>query len=115
VLYFDGVCGWCRGSVRVLRALDWLGRLSFQDMTRAPESELPVSWDEAMRGVPMRTRGGDVLVGHDAMRRALLQTPLGCPVGLVMLIPGVSWVSRRVYGWVATNRPRSACAVPGGR
>jgi predicted DCC family thiol-disulfide oxidoreductase YuxK len=113
-LYYDGACGLCQRSTRVLRALDWLGRLGFEDMNRVPEDELPVAWDDAMRGIPMRTGAGGTLVGYDAMRRALAQTPLGLPMGLAMYLPGVSHAGRRVYAWVARNRPRSACAAPRG-
>lgn len=106
-LYYDGACGMCRRSTRFLRAIDWLGRLAFQDMTGVPDAELPVDRDEAMRGIPMLTRTGRALVGYPAMRRALLQTPLGVLPALVMYLPGVSHVGRRVYRRVAENRARA--------
>jgi len=113
-LYYDGQCGLCRGSVRFFRAIDWLKRLDYQDMARTAPDELPVEWEEAMRGIPMRTRSGDVLVGYDAVRRAMLQTPLGILPGLVMYLPGISHVGRRVYRWIAANRPRDlTCDVHG--
>ena len=36
--YFDGQCGLCRRTTRLLRRLDWLGNLRFRDMTRLLES-----------------------------------------------------------------------------
>ena len=33
VVLFDGACPLCRRTVRVLRALDWFGRLTFADAT----------------------------------------------------------------------------------
>ena len=112
-LYFDGACGLCVRSTRVLRALDWLGRLEFRDQNTIPDGALPVARDAAMQGIPMRTRDGRTLVGYPATRRALLQTPLGCLSALVMYLPGVSHIGRSVYGRVAANRGRNAtCTVP---
>ena len=110
-LYFDGQCGLCRRSTRVLRALDWFGRLAFEDMTRVPERDLPVPVDAAMRGIPMRTRDGRALVGFPAMRRALLQTPVGFLPALVLYVPGISGLGARVYDRIAAKRGRMACAA----
>lgn len=120
VCYYDGACGICRGSARRLEKLDWLGRLEFRDMLQTPEGELPVSFADAMKGMPMHTGDGRVLVGYPAIRRALRQTPLGMPIALVLYIPGISAIGKLAYEWVAAHRPRSgACRVdlspgPGG-
>ncbi|MFN0132685.1 MAG: thiol-disulfide oxidoreductase DCC family protein [Phycisphaerales bacterium] len=104
VCYYDGDCGLCQGTVRVLRGLDWLGRLEFRDMLA--EADLPVALEEAMRGMPMRTREGRVLVGYPAVRRALAQTPVGLLPGLLMYVPGLAWIGSRVYGEIARRRGR---------
>ncbi len=109
--YYDGQCGMCQRTRRVLMALDWLGRLEFQDMTRVASGTLPVAMDVAMRGMPMRTRGGAVLVGFPAVRRALLQTPVGCAPALLLYVPGISHVATVVYRHLAENRARAGCAV----
>lgn len=110
-LYYDGACGLCRRSARALRRLDWLGRLRFEDMTAVPPESLPVSFDDAMRGIPMRTGDGRTLVGYPAVRRALLQTPLGCLPALLMYLPGISHAGRAVYARIAANRARAACSI----
>lgn len=112
--YFDGQCGLCRRSVQWLRRLDWLGRLAFQDMTRVPASELPVRFEDAMQGLPMRTRDGRTLVGYPAIRRALLQTPLGFLPAVAMYLPGIDHAGRRVYRHIADNRRRDVCSLPTG-
>lgn len=111
VIYYDGACGMCRRSTRWLKRLDWLGRLEMRDLTRVDPEDLPVDRDAAMRGMPMRTSGGDVLVGFPAVRRALAQTPLGLLPALVLWMPGVSRLGRVVYDRVAANRSRDACEV----
>lgn len=111
--YFDGQCGLCQGTGRVLRRLDVLGRLQFEDMTAVDPARLPVPWETAMRGMPMQTGDGRVLVGFSAVRRALVQTPLGALAAWVLYVPGVSWVGTRVYNGMARRR-RRACSVPMG-
>lgn len=111
-LYYDGACGLCIRSTRWLRRFDWLGRLAFRDMTASSDDDLPVSFETAMQGLPMRTRDGRVLVGYPAVRRALLQTPPGFLPALVMYLPGVSHIGRRIYRRIASGRNRSvACKV----
>lgn len=111
-LFFDGACGLCTRSTRLLRALDWLARLDFIDMTTLPDADLPVPRDAAMKGIPMRTRTGTTLVGYPAMRRALLQTPLGLLPALLMHLPGISHAGRAIYRHIADNRARNAVCSP---
>lgn len=111
VIYYDGACGMCRRSSAWLVRLDWLGRLERRDMTAVPEAELPVALEDAMRGMPMRTRGGRALAGFAAVRRALAQTPLGFLPGALLYVPGISQAGRLVYGRIAASRSRDACAV----
>ncbi|MCL4741267.1 MAG: DUF393 domain-containing protein [Phycisphaerales bacterium] len=111
--YYDGRCGLCRRTSRWLRRLDWLDRLDFVDLTLADPDELPVPPEAALRGMPMRTRDGRVLIGFPAVRRALTRTPLGLIPGACLYVPGVSWAGRRVYASVAARRSRdAACPVP---
>lgn len=127
--FYDGACGLCRRSVRILKTLDWFGSLAFQDLTRAQQGDgpedLPVPLETALRGMPMRcgdgvrilgfrlarhTRGR-VLVGFPAVRRALLQTPIGSLPAALLYLPVVSWVGFQVYALIAANRGRNACGV----
>ena len=112
-LFYDGQCGMCRRSVRILRRLDWFGRLAYRDSTRTPEHELPVSRDASLVGIPMRTKEGGVLIGFPALRRALRRTPLGFLPALALYVPLVSHAGRAVYGYVAARRAREGvCELP---
>src|SRR5262245_21086801 len=103
--YYDGKCGLCTRSKRVLTALDWLGTLRFEDLNRT--ADLPVPIETALQGMPMRTFEGRVLVGYPAMRRALLRTPLGALFAWMLYMPGLSWIGRHVYDWIARRRSRT--------
>ena len=112
ILYYDGACGMCTRTTGVLRKLDWLSRLEFRDMIKVPIEELPVSMEQAMLGIPMRTRRSKAMVGYPAVRRALLQTPLGFLPALLLYVPGISHLARAQYDRIARNRARSgACSV----
>lgn len=109
-LYYDGRCGLCVRSMRIIRRLDWLGRLNYTDSTTLTDHLLPVSRDDSLVGVPMKTRDGEILIGFPAVRRALLQTPLGAAPALALYLPIVSFLGRRLYNYIAARRWR-ACAV----
>lgn len=111
-LYYDGQCGMCRRSIRIIRALDWLHRLAYADSTTLPDDVLPVSRDTSLIGIPMRTRGGRTLLGFPAVRRALAQTPVGVVPGLLLYVPGINHLGHLMYRRVATRRSRDAeCRV----
>jgi len=111
-LYYDGACGMCTRTTGILGKLDWLSRLEFRDMLSVSLDELPVPMEQAMLGIPMRTRSGKAMVGFPAVRRALLQTPLGCLPALLLYVPGLSHLARAQYDRIARNRARSgACSV----
>ena len=109
--YYDGLCGLCTGWARFFGRLDWLGRLEMVDLTRASDEALPVSRETAMRGMPVRTRGGRVLVGFAAVRYALRQTPIGVVPGWVLMVPGISWLGRVGYDWFAARRRSISCRL----
>ncbi|XHC25536.1 DUF393 domain-containing protein [Phycisphaerales bacterium ac7] len=104
-LYYDGACGMCTRTTGILRKLDWLSRLEFRDMLKVPIEELPVQMDQAMLGIPMRMRRGKAMVGFPAVRRALLQTPLGFLPSLLLYVPGISHASRATYDRIAPTGP----------
>jgi predicted DCC family thiol-disulfide oxidoreductase YuxK len=110
--FFDGVCGLCRRTRRVLSALDWLRALDWVDFTTLPPEQMPVPLDQALAGMPMRTSNGRILLGFPAVRRALRRTPVGLVPALLLHMPGVSWLGRITYNRIAASRAR-ACHVEG--
>lgn len=109
--FYDGQCGLCRKTVRRIRRLDWLRRLEFKDMLQVEPEDLPFPLEEALKGMPMRTRDGRALIGFPAVRRALLQTPLGFLPALLLYIPGISHAAHRTYVHIATHRKRDGVCM----
>jgi len=109
--YFDGHCGMCRRSARILARLDLFGRLRLVDQSQLDPRRLPVDPDAAIRGMPMLTSDGRALVGFPAVRRALMQTPLALFAWPLYLF-GVDHLSGWVYNQIAARRARACVLNP---
>jgi predicted DCC family thiol-disulfide oxidoreductase YuxK len=126
VVLYDGGCPLCRRTVRLLRTLDWLGRLRFEDGTDAATRErFAPGLTEAAVLVemyvidPAGVRHGGY-AGYLWIARVV---PLMWPLALVGPLPGLRQLGGAVYRLVAANRVRrgrctdEACApaMPGPR
>lgn len=108
LVVYDGACGICGGNLKWLYRLDWFRRFD----------ALPYQSDEVYRRCPQLTReaceqalqvvlkNGRVYAGTDAFREVFLRMPLAFPVGVLMAIPPLSGVLRRLYPILARNRYR---------
>jgi predicted DCC family thiol-disulfide oxidoreductase YuxK len=107
VLY-DGECGLCRASVARLRRMDPGGRIELVDLHApdAPARFPPVDREEAMRWMQAVDRAGRVYSGADAWARIGLALPGWKLIAGLLLAPGIHFVARHVYAWVARNRYR---------
>lgn len=108
VVLYDGECPLCRRGVRILKRLDWLRRLQYQDCRDAahlPPCAVPLVPRELIEQMhlvtPDRRR---VRVGFGAFRWMAWRLPLTLPVAPLLYVPGVPWLGRKAYLWVAKNR-----------
>jgi predicted DCC family thiol-disulfide oxidoreductase YuxK len=126
VVLFDGACPLCRRTVRVLGALDWLGRLRFEDATDAATRErLAPGLTEAAVLVEMYTidPAGGRHAGYDGYLWIARVVPLLWPVAVIGRVPGIRRLGHAIYRLVAANRIRRgrctdeicAPAIPGPR
>ena len=122
IVLFDGQCPLCRRSVAILKKLDWLGRLHFQDardVKNLPASEVPLDPKKMLEEMhlltPDRKRAP---AGFKAFRWIAWRLPLLMPLAPFLYIPGVPWIGNKVYLWIAKNRFRlvpckdGVCHVP---
>ncbi|MGW0607863.1 thiol-disulfide oxidoreductase DCC family protein [Streptomyces sp. NPDC002640] len=117
VLVFDGDCGFCTSSVRVIER--WVRpRCLSVPWQRADLAALGVSGDRARREALWVTPEGTVHGGAEAVARILRSAGGGWALcGAAMARPPLSWVARAAYRVVAANRRRlpggtPACALP---
>jgi len=116
IVVYDDACGFCARSVRLMTGLDWLGRLDRLGYSVAVERYPEVARGLLDEGVRVRFPDGTVTVGIDAVRSALVRTPLGALPAALLYLPPVRLLGARVYRFVAAHRRRDlACPVPGSR
>jgi predicted DCC family thiol-disulfide oxidoreductase YuxK len=108
-LLFDGDCGFCTTSARLLgRVAPGATVVPWQQANLAT---LGVRADEAAASVQWVAPDGQVSAGAEAMARLLLDAGRGWAwLGRVMLLPGVRRLAQLGYRIVAANRHR----LPGG-
>lgn len=117
IVLFDGACPLCRKSVALLKRLDWLKRLSYQDAR--DEEHLPKS---AVRFEPARMLQEMHLLtpsrkrayaGFRAFRWIAGRLPVFWVIWPLLFVPGVARLSQKLYLWVARNRFRLAACRDG--
>jgi predicted DCC family thiol-disulfide oxidoreductase YuxK len=112
----------CRKSVAILKRLDWLKRLSYQDarnLEHLPESTVALDPDrllEEMHVVTPNRRKAHA--GFRAFRWIAGRLPLLWMLWPFLFIPGVPWLGQKLYRWIARHRYHlvpcrdGACALP---
>jgi len=122
VVLYDGDCGFCQQSVRLLKGLDWLRLLHFQsarDTDHLPASDVPLDAQKMLDEMHLLTPDRkSVYAGFTAFRWIAWRLPLTAPLAPLLYLPGVLPLGNRAYRWVARNRfklvpcAQNACAVP---
>ena len=113
-LVFDGDCGFCTTCVR------WMARLRIEPETVIPWQHadlaaLGLTPEQCQEKVQWVSGTGEVRSGHLAVA-AVLRGPWR-PLGVLLTLPGLSWVAGKAYDWVAAHRTSlpggtPACALP---
>jgi len=105
---YDGYCVICNQTRRMVQALDWLNRVEFLDLhdSEQVQARYPLLDYDTLMGQIHVVEGDGVTLhkGYFGTRRMLRELPLGFPLWLLTFIPGVNFIGKRVYRWVAYNR-----------
>ena len=89
---YDGGCGFCLSSIKILREMDWFGKLDY----------LP--GPKGMSEMRLDTPDGKSYVGFFAFRQLVWVLPMLFPFVLIVYFPGSGFVGPLVYRWIARNR-----------
>lgn len=107
-LLFDGQCAFCRKSVSILRKLDWLKAVKYQDgrdIANLPATEPPLDPQRLVEEMHLVTADRRwVHHGFGAFRWMAWRMPALWLVAPFLYLPGVPRLGQKAYLWVARNR-----------
>ncbi len=108
IVLYDGDCRLCQKSIAILKRIDWLHRLHFQnarDTENLPESKVPLIPERLLEEMHLVTPDHQkAYAGFRAFRWMSGRIPLLWTFYPMMFIPGVPTLGQKVYLWVAKNR-----------
>src|SRR5262245_4776183 len=107
-LLYDGECAFCRKSVSILRKLDWLKAVRYQngrDVANLPPTDPPLDPKRLIEEMHLVTADRQrVYHGFGAFRWMSWRMPPLWLAAPFLYIPGVPWLGQKIYLWVARNR-----------
>lgn len=106
VLVYDGSCGVCDASTRLILRLDWLRLIIAVPLqSEALYRSLPgLDREACRRAMHLVLPGGRIRSGGDAVRAVLARLPLSAPIAFVLAVPPLPAVLRACYPWIAARR-----------
>lgn len=91
-IIYDGECGFCRSSVRVIQVMDLWGKLEY---TPGPKG---------MNEMRLDTPDGRSYGGFFAFRQLVWMMPMFYPMIPIVYFPGAGILGPLAYQWIARNR-----------
>ena len=112
-LVYDGHCNFCRSSLLVVQFLDVFRLVTFLDVHDPEQLRLApgVRAEEVDNAAIAVDRRGRQSPGFDAFRTIAWRLPATWLLTPFLYLPGVPWVGRRIYRWIAANRSRMPVAA----
>lgn len=110
IILFDGRCGLCNTMIILLRSLDWLQRLQFEnyhDSVVREKYAKGISMKDLDEMMHVRSSRDTMKKGFFGFRLLTKQLPLLWTLVPILYVPGVPMIGEKVYGWVAKHRPRT--------
>ena len=115
VVIYDGACGICAGNLKWLYRLDTLKKFDAMPYQAQDLAQLfpHLNIEDCHNAMHLVFPDGRIYAGTDAFRQIFLRMPLMFLVGLLMSMPPLPWILRRLYPILARNRYRlgRACEV----
>jgi predicted DCC family thiol-disulfide oxidoreductase YuxK len=105
---YDGACPRCRASMAMVTAADPDRVIEPIDLTAVDVATLHpgLTKKACMDSMHVILRYGRITAGFDGFRSVGAWLPILWAFTLFAWLPGVAWVGRRVYNYLASTRPR---------
>jgi len=119
VVVYDGSCGLCAGNLKWLYRLDHLA--VFEAMPYQSEmlaARFPqLQREKCEQALHLVFPDGRTYAGVDAFREVFLRMPLVFPLGIILWIPPLAWLLRKLYPILSRHRYRlgGTCEIPNSR
>lgn len=101
-IYYDGLCPLCLRSKRIIELLDLFKRTQFIDVRQTLLEG--IDKEKQLKEMHLVTPAGNIYSGFKAFRWIALRLPATSWITPMLFIPGVPFVGKKVYAWVAKNR-----------
>jgi predicted DCC family thiol-disulfide oxidoreductase YuxK len=122
LVLYDGDCPFCLKSISIVKSLDWFKRLDFMSCREPDKIPLNTANLDAQRMIeemhlltPDRRRA---YPGFYAFRWMASRLPLCWFIWPLLFLPGVPYLGKKVYRWIAKNRFKivpchdGVCTIP---
>lgn len=113
-ILFDGACGFCKRTAKMVGYLDWLGKVTPRDFLRdwdTLKTEHPqLDMDACLRDMHVIRDDGVIHKGFDGYRSLAWVLPIWWIVLPLLYIPPIHWLGCKAYRYIADHRKR-ACEL----
>jgi predicted DCC family thiol-disulfide oxidoreductase YuxK len=103
-VWYDGGCPLCLREIALMRRLDHRGRLRFVDVSD-DTSSCPLDRGDLLARFHVSDAQGRFYSGAAAFAAMWRAIPLLRPLGLLALLPGMTWLLERLYRAFLRVRP----------
>ena len=113
-LYFDAECPLCMKTRIILSYFDVFNKLNFisvQQRLNYNANLKAFSEEELLYNIHAMDRKGNVYSGVATYKKTFLFTPLFFPLGILLHIPVISYVAKKVYSYIVLNRNVERCTA----
>jgi len=108
VVIYDGTCGICAGNLKWLHRFDLFHK--FDAMPYQADQLLHffphLKLEECEKTMHLVYPDGRTYTGSDAFRKVFLRMPVTFLAGVIMSVPPMPWLLRKLYPVLARNRYR---------
>ncbi|MFD2567797.1 DCC1-like thiol-disulfide oxidoreductase family protein [Pseudotenacibaculum haliotis] len=112
VFFYDNECPLCARTKTIIQFFDFFGAVDFKSVQVygfEHEALQDISKDKLLADMHTVDGKGTVRVGVDSYRKAFMYIPLFFVLGLLLYVPGIYHLAKRVYQYVAKNRELERC------
>ncbi|MEQ6123898.1 DCC1-like thiol-disulfide oxidoreductase family protein [Pseudotenacibaculum sp. MALMAid0570] len=110
--FYDNECPLCARTKTIVEFFDFFGAVNFQSVqVHGFENEVlkNISKDKLLADMHTVDRKSTIRVGVASYRKAFLYIPVFFLLGLILYIPGIYHLAKKIYGYIAKNRELERC------